>query len=135
LATSKNHHAVMAGERVAVLLRTIYPAHRAKLIARDFEVSIPVAERWLAGKLPTSRHLAVMAVLWSHRFIEVVFPEAVAAHDRKRGVDGDKPGVPTWAGDAGRRPMMMRLLAHLCRLFSTRGHADSAVGWRLALAV
>ena len=45
MATSKNHHAVMAGERVGVLLRTIYRAHRAKLIARDFEVSIPVPER------------------------------------------------------------------------------------------
>ena len=125
----------MAGERVAVLLRTIYPAHRAKLIARDFEVSIPVAERWLAGRLPTAAHLATMAVLWGHRFIEVVFPEAVAAHDRKRAAGGDELGAPTWAGDAGRRPMMMRLLAHLCRLCPTPGHADSIAGWRLALAV
>ena len=135
MATSKNHHALMAGARVAELLRMSYPEHRAKLIARQFDVSVPTAERWLAGKLPTSRHLAVMAVLWSHRFIEVVFPEAVAAHDRKRAAGGDELGAPTWAGDAGRRPMMMRLLDHLWRLFPTSGHADSAAGWRLALAV
>ncbi len=103
MATSQNPHAVMVGARVAALLKAIYPRHRAKLIARDFGVSVPTAERWLAGHAPTVGHLGAMADRWSHRFIEVVFREAVAAHDRLRA---DDVVPPTWRQDGGRRWVM-----------------------------
>ena len=131
MATSKNHHAAMVGARVAELLRVSYPEHRAKLIARQFDVSVPTAERWLAGKLPTSRHLAAMAALWGHRFIEVVFPLAVAAHDRLRDANAERRGAPTWAGDAGRRLMIARVEVSVGRRLRRLPTAAGVVaGWR-----
>jgi hypothetical protein len=66
------------GARVAMLLRDVYPRHRAKLIAQEFGVSTPTAERWLAGRPPKVQHLAVMAERWPCRFIRTVFPAAVS---------------------------------------------------------
>ena len=71
------------GPRVAAFLRHRYPKNRAKLIARDLDVSPPTAERWLYGDDPPSWRIEAMYRLWGEPLIRAVFPEAFAASDRR----------------------------------------------------
>lgn len=48
------------GQRVAYALRQVYPAHAAKLIARDFGVDERTAKGWLAGQTPQGKHLLAL---------------------------------------------------------------------------
>ncbi len=82
------------GARVAVLLREVFPDCRAKRVARAFNVSVPTAERWLAGQAPAVPHLARMAQFWPRRFVAVVFPP-------EEGGDGDQGTGAREDGGAG----------------------------------
>lgn len=84
------------GARVAVLLRECFPDCRAKRVARAFNVSVPTAERWLAGQAPAVPHLARMAQFWPRRFAAVVFPLEEGG-DGDQGGEAKGDGVPsTW---------------------------------------
>ena len=65
------------GQRVCFWLKSYYPRNAAKLIARDFRVSIATAKRWLAGALPTAEHLAAMGARFGKRFLAFVYEPAV----------------------------------------------------------
>lgn len=56
------------GERVAIWLRQAYPDAKAKRIARDFDVAEATAKSWLAGKPPSTGHLAQMCARWRKSF-------------------------------------------------------------------
>ena len=71
------------GPRVAAFLRHHYVRDRAKLIARELGVSVPTAERWLAGDDPPSWRIEAMYRLWGEPLIRAVFPEAFAASDSR----------------------------------------------------
>lgn len=71
------------GPRVAAFLKTAYPQHRAKLIARDFRVSTGTAERWLSGHAPTAAHIEEMYAKWGERFARAIFPEAFIQNDER----------------------------------------------------
>lgn len=61
------------GQRWAHWLHNAYPKDAAKLIARDFEVSISTSTRWLGGVIPTFEHFTVAAKRWGRPFIAFVF--------------------------------------------------------------
>ena len=73
------------GERVAFWHKLLYPDHRAKRMARDYDVSVPTAERWLAGALPPQKHFTRMVKRFGERFTQFVYepvwrsPEELAA--------------------------------------------------------
>ncbi|MHB2165657.1 hypothetical protein [Alsobacter sp. R-9] len=69
--TARNRHGV--GPRCATWLKELYPNHRGKLIARDFDVSESTVWRWLAGEAPTVRILEEMSARWGRPFLEYVF--------------------------------------------------------------
>lgn len=69
------------GPRVALFLRETYDQDRAKLLARQFRVSVSTAQRWLDGHAPTTAHLEAMCALWGASFVSAVFVEAFAARD------------------------------------------------------
>ncbi|WP_198384227.1 hypothetical protein [Roseomonas sp. KE2513] len=71
------------GPRTAEFLRQRYPKSRAKLIARDFGVSIGTAERWLRGAAPTVAHIEQMTALFGEEYVRVVFAEAFASQDQR----------------------------------------------------
>lgn len=70
------------GPRVALFLRNTYAQDRAKLVARQFNVSVTTSQRWLDGHAPTTAHLEAMVALWGDALVRVVFAEAFAAQDR-----------------------------------------------------
>jgi hypothetical protein len=63
------------GARIAMFLRSHYPQHRAKTIARTFGVSISTAQRWLDGYPPTIRHFEQMYEVWGVLLIKFTFPD------------------------------------------------------------
>lgn len=69
--------AEMAGERVADWLRREYPEPRAKVIARQFNVSPRTVENWLAGTMPQNRAWLDMCALWGRRFSDHVLEPLV----------------------------------------------------------
>ena len=70
------------GPRVALFLRNTYAQDRAKLIARQFSVSVTTSQRWLDGHAPTTAHLEAMCALWGASFVSAIFAEASAARDQ-----------------------------------------------------
>ena len=71
------------GPRTADFLRQRYPKARAKLIARDFGVSVGTAERWLRGEAPTVAHIEQMTALFGEDYIRAVFAEAFENQDKR----------------------------------------------------
>lgn len=69
------------GPRVALFLRDLYPQDRAKLLARDFKISVSTAQRWLDGKAPTTAQLEEMVEKWGEPFLQLVFAESFRRHD------------------------------------------------------
>ena len=62
------------GQRVAAWLRQTYPAGvRCKQIARDFNVSSPTVDRWLAGYRPIGGAFDQMVVRWGRAFLAWVY--------------------------------------------------------------
>ena len=63
------------GPRVAQFLRSRYVNDRAKLLARDFNVSASTTQRWLDGTAPTTAHLEEMVARWGRPFVMAIFLE------------------------------------------------------------
>jgi hypothetical protein len=61
------------GQRWAYWLREIYQHDAAKLIARDFDVSISTSTRWLGGTVPTVEYLTIAAKRWGWPFITFLY--------------------------------------------------------------
>lgn len=61
------------GQRWAYWLHQAYPKDAAKLIARDFDVSISTSTRWLGGVVPTFDHFTLAAKRWGRPFLAFVF--------------------------------------------------------------
>lgn len=74
---SQTYQELDLGPRVQHWLKLVYHGSRAKLIARDHDVSESTAKRWLSGERPTSDVLTVMARRWGWRFVSFVFEPAV----------------------------------------------------------
>ena len=83
MADQTSYQNLGIGLRVARFLRRTYPRDRAKLIARRFDVSVPTANRWLAGYAPTTAHLEEMIAEWGLAFLEAVFTEAYVERDER----------------------------------------------------
>ena len=66
-----------------MFLRSRYPHHRAKTLARVFSVSVTTAQRWLDGYPPTIRHFEKMYAVWGEPLIRAVFPEAFCGIHRE----------------------------------------------------
>jgi hypothetical protein len=58
-----------------MFLRSRYPQHRAKTLARIFSVSVSTAQRWLDGYPPTLHHLEKMHLEWGEPIIRAAFPD------------------------------------------------------------
>lgn len=58
-----------------MFLRSRYPQHRAKTIARTFSVSVSTTQRWLDGYPPTIHHFEQMYAEWGEALIRAIFPE------------------------------------------------------------
>lgn len=58
-----------------MFLRSRYPHHRAKTLARTFSVSVSTTQRWLDGYPPTIHHFEQMYAEWGEPLIRAVFPE------------------------------------------------------------
>lgn len=71
------------GPRTAAFLREIYPKDRAKLIARDFRVSVGTAERWLRGEAPTTAHVEQMVARFGAPYLRRLFVEAFDEGDSR----------------------------------------------------
>lgn len=71
------------GQRTSAYLKEYYPKNRAKLIARDFNVSVGTAERWLSGQAPTVAHIEQMAAVFGEGYIRCVFSEAFNHRDER----------------------------------------------------
>jgi hypothetical protein len=69
------------GPRTAAFLKETYARPRAKLIARDFDVSVGTAERWLSGEAPTVAHIEQMTGLFGEEYVRAVFIEAFERQD------------------------------------------------------
>lgn len=65
------------GSRVAEWMRQAYPRDTAKLAARDFGASPHTVKTWLAGALPSNKHLAMMGRRWGKRFLAFVYEPVV----------------------------------------------------------
>lgn len=61
------------GQRWAHWLRQEYPSDAAKLIARDFDVSISTSTRWIGGTVPTTEYLTIAAKRWGWRFVNFLY--------------------------------------------------------------
>lgn len=77
---------VEMGERSQRFLRTACPTNTAKAVARQLnemgwrlgdkepEVSYRTVERWLEGRLPSTRHLLMLCVRWPAFLTQVLAP-------------------------------------------------------------
>ncbi len=123
------------GARVAVLLREVFPDCRAKRVARAFNVSVPTAERWLAGHAPAVPHLARMAQFWPRRFIAVVFPLDGGGDNGSAAASKGDSLPATWrhhrgAARAGFRFGMIRLLHGLWPFAVVMAGAGELDAWK-----
>ena len=105
------------GPRVALFLRATYQRNRAKQIARQFNVSVSNAQRWLDGTAPTTAHLEAMLALWGMDFVRAIFIEACDAADGR---------IVQIAQLVEARLDLMRELQHQGDLFEAARHAERA---------
>lgn len=115
------------GPRTKTYLRAKFDAPRAKAVARDLGISVPLAHKLLGGYAPRMWLFEEMVHLWDGEFLRAIFAEAYAAEDARlaqleaevqalradlaearRGaggfVDGDGPGsLPSGAAEADDR--------------------------------
>lgn len=62
-------------ERLIAALRRRYPAHTAKMVARDIGAHPRTVEGWLSGSPPLWKHLDAMLTLYGDAFAaEVMLP-------------------------------------------------------------
>ncbi|KAF0110314.1 MAG: hypothetical protein FD149_2672 [Rhodospirillaceae bacterium] len=65
------------GPRIATWLHKTYPdGARAKRVARDFNVALPTAERWLGGARPAGEVFDAMVARWGPEVHRLGLPAA-----------------------------------------------------------
>ena len=84
-----------------MFLRSRYPHHRAKTLARTFSVSVSTTQRWLDGYPPTIHHFEQMYAEWGEPLIRAVFPECFGETCREPFVHRSMPqtGMSDTASD------------------------------------
>ena len=84
-----------------MFLRSRYPHHRAKTLARTFSVSVSTTQRWLDGYPPTIHHFEQMYAEWGEQLIRAVFPECFRGTYREPFVRRSMPqtGMSDTASD------------------------------------
>ena len=63
------------GMKVAAFSRREIPKNTAKELASLFDVAVPTAKGWLAGKCPATAHLMGMWAHWGRSFFSFVFDD------------------------------------------------------------
>lgn len=63
------------GMKVAAFSRQKFPRNAAKALASEFNVAVPTAKGWLAGKCPATAHLMSMWAHWGRAFFCFVFDD------------------------------------------------------------